>query len=67
MVGVPRLWESLYDGVQKLLNGQSTSQQKLVKFFLKQSESYIMAQRIANDTSLEHFSASLAQQERSPN
>ena len=58
MVGVPRLWESLYDGVQKLLNGQSESQQKLVKFFLKQSESYIRAQRIANDTSLEHFGVS---------
>ncbi|MEL6501458.1 MAG: AMP-binding protein, partial [Cyanobacteria bacterium J06623_1] len=58
MVGVPRLWESLYDGVQKLLSGQSASQQKLVKFFLKQSENYIMAQRIANNTSLEHFEAS---------
>ncbi|MBE9044102.1 AMP-binding protein [Pleurocapsales cyanobacterium LEGE 10410] len=58
MVGVPRLWESLYDGVQKLLAEQSESQQKLVKFFLKQSERYIMAQRIANDTSLEHFEAS---------
>ena len=58
MVGVPRLWESLYDGVQKLLGGQSESQQKLVKFFLKQSESYIMAQRIADNTSLEHFDAS---------
>ena len=58
MVGVPRLWESLYDGVQKLLSAQSTTQQKLVKFFLKQSESYIIAQRIANDTSLEHFNVS---------
>ena len=61
MVGVPRLWESLYDGVQKLLSGQSKSQQKLVKFFLKQSESYIMAQRIADNTSLEHFDASSAE------
>lgn len=61
MCGVPRLWESLYDGVQKLLSGQSQSQQKLVKFFLKQSERYIMAKRIANDTSLEHFSASPTQ------
>ena len=57
MVGVPRLWESLYEGVQKLLSGQSASQQKLVKFFLQQSKRYIMAQRIANDTSLEHFNA----------
>ena len=58
MVGVPRLWESLYDGVQKLLSGQSASQQKLVKFFLKQSEKYITARRIADNTSLEHFDAS---------
>ena len=58
MVGVPRLWESLYDGVQKLLKTQSDSQQKLVKFFLQQSEQYIMASRIANDTSLEHFDSS---------
>ena len=58
MVGVPRLWESLYDGVQKLLGSQSASQQKLVKFFLQQSEKYIMAQRIANDESLEHFDSS---------
>lgn len=57
MVGVPRLWESLYDGVQKLLSEQSSSQQKLVKFFLKQSERYIMAQRIANDTCLHNFQA----------
>ncbi len=58
MVGVPRLWESLYDGVQKLLGEQSKSQQKLVKFFLKQSEKYIMAKRIAENTSLEHFNSS---------
>ena len=58
MVGVPRLWESLYDGVQKLLSSQSASQQKLVKFFLKQSEKYVNAKRIADNTSLEHFDVS---------
>ena len=61
MVGVPRLWESLYDGVQKLLSEQSPSQQKLVKFFLKQSEKYIMAKRIAENASLEHFNASASE------
>ena len=61
MVGVPRLWEALYDGVQKLLGEQSKTQQKLVKFFLQQSESYIMAQRIADNTSLEHFDVSPAE------
>ena len=58
MVGVPRLWESLYDGIQKQLQSQSRSQQKLVNFFLKQSERYIIAKRIANNLSLDHFDAS---------
>ena len=58
MMGVPRLWESLYEGVQKQLKTQSESQQKLVKFFLKQSEKYVVAKRIANNTSLEHFNVS---------
>ncbi|MEM7594770.1 MAG: AMP-binding protein, partial [Cyanobacteria bacterium P01_A01_bin.83] len=61
MVGVPRLWESLYDGVQKLLSSQSPSQQKLVQFFLKQSERYITAQRIANNTCINKFNASAAE------
>ena len=58
MVGVPRLWESLYDGIQKQLQSQSESQQKLVKFFLDKSEKYIAAKRIASNTSLEHFDVS---------
>ncbi|MEN9519907.1 MAG: long-chain-fatty-acid CoA ligase [Cyanobacteriota bacterium] len=58
MMGVPRLWESLYEGVQKLLSEQSKSQQKLIKFFLKQSEKYVKAKRIAENTSLDHFQAS---------
>lgn len=61
MVGVPRLWESLYDGIQKLLGTQSRTQQKLVKFFLQQSERYITAQRIANNTCLNHFNTSASE------
>ena len=61
MAGVPRLWESLYDGIQKLLGEQSATQQKLVKFFLKQSERYITLQRIADNTCLNEFDASSAQ------
>ncbi len=61
MVGVPRLWESLYDGVQKLLSSQSASQQKLVKFFLKKSEEYIVTQRIATNTCIDKFSASASE------
>jgi long-chain acyl-CoA synthetase len=58
MVGVPRLWESLYEGIQKQLSEQPRSRQKLIAFFLKNSERYIMAKRIVNNMSLEHFDAS---------
>ncbi len=61
MVGVPRLWESLYDGIQKQLQSQSPRQQKLVNFFLQQSAKYILAKRIANNTSLDYFNASDSQ------
>jgi long-chain acyl-CoA synthetase len=46
MVGVPRLWESIYEGVQKQFREQPESKQKLVAFFLGQSQKYIQAKRI---------------------
>ncbi|MGK7932930.1 MAG: long-chain fatty acid--CoA ligase [Microcystaceae cyanobacterium] len=58
MVGVPRLWESLYEGVQKNFREQPESKQKLVKFFLEISERYIIARRIARNLSLDHINAS---------
>jgi long-chain acyl-CoA synthetase len=58
MVGVPRLWESLYEGIQKQISEQPRSRQKLIAFFLKNSERYIMAKRIANNMSLLHLDAS---------
>ena len=57
MAGVPRIWGSLYDGIQKL-SSRSPSQQKLVKFLFEQSAKYITAKRIANNTSIEHFDVS---------
>jgi long-chain acyl-CoA synthetase len=61
MVGVPRLWESLYESIQKQLREQSPTQQKLVKFFFDISERYIIARRIAQNLSLEHLNASANQ------
>jgi long-chain acyl-CoA synthetase len=61
MVGVPRLWESLYEAIQKQLREQSPTQQKLVKFFFDISERYIIARRIAQNLSLEHLNASANQ------
>ncbi|MEM7062625.1 MAG: AMP-binding protein [Cyanobacteria bacterium P01_B01_bin.77] len=54
MVGVPRLWESIYEGVQKQFREQPESKQNLINFFLHQSQRYINAKRIANDLSLDH-------------
>lgn len=58
MVGVPRLWESLYEGIQKQFREQPANKQKLVNFFLNISEEYIKARRVANNLSLDHLNAS---------
>ncbi|NEO84504.1 MAG: AMP-binding protein [Spirulina sp. SIO3F2] len=54
MVGVPRLWESIYEGVQKTFREQPAGKQKLVNRFFKISTQYIKAKRIAEDLELEH-------------
>ncbi|NEO28001.1 MAG: long-chain fatty acid--CoA ligase, partial [Kamptonema sp. SIO4C4] len=54
MVGVPRLWESIYDGVQKQFREQPASKQRLINFFFKISTQYIIARRIARNLSLDH-------------
>ncbi|MDJ0658113.1 MAG: long-chain fatty acid--CoA ligase [Crocosphaera sp.] len=58
MVGVPRLWDSLYEGIQKQLRDQSPTQQKIVQFFFNISQTFILSRRIANNMSLDHFDAS---------
>ncbi|WP_030005920.1 long-chain fatty acid--CoA ligase [Picosynechococcus sp. NKBG042902] len=58
MVAVPRIWESIYEGVQKNLREQPAKKQKLVNFFLTCSQNYVLTQRIANNLSLEHFHVS---------
>jgi long-chain acyl-CoA synthetase len=54
MVGVPRLWESIYEGVQKQFREQPDSKQKLIQFFLHQSQRYLDAKRMATDLTLDH-------------
>lgn len=58
MMGVPRLWESLYEGVQKQFREQPASKQKLINFFFNISEKYIIAKRIGSGLHLEHLDAS---------
>lgn len=58
MVGVPRLWESIYEGIQKQFRDQPARKQKLVKFFLEQSQKYILAQRTAKNLNLDNLNPS---------
>lgn len=58
MVGVPRLWESIYEGIQKQFRDQPAKKQKLVKFFLGQSQKYIVAKRTAENLNLDHLDPS---------
>ena len=58
MVGVPRLWESLYEGVQKQFREQPANKQKLVNTFFNISEQYIKARRIAQGLDLNHLNPS---------
>lgn len=58
MIGVPRLWESIYEGVQKQFREQPAKKQRLIKFLLGASHAYIEKQRIAQGLSLNHLDAS---------
>lgn len=52
MTSVPRLWESIYEGIQKQLAQQPANKQKLAKFFFTNSERYIEARRLAQGLTL---------------
>ena len=55
MVAVPRLWESIYEGVQKNFRDQPASKQRLVNFFLKTSQKYIIAKRVMQGLNVENL------------
>lgn len=59
MVAVPRLWESIYEGVQKNFREQPASKQRLVNFFLKTSQKYIIAKRVVQGLNVENLYPSL--------
>ncbi|MEB3295087.1 MAG: AMP-binding protein [Synechococcales bacterium] len=59
MVGVPRLWESIYEGIQKQFRSQPANKQQLVEKFLRYSQGYIEAKRILQDLSLTNLHPTL--------
>ncbi|MCE2720736.1 MAG: AMP-dependent synthetase/ligase [Dolichospermum sp.] len=59
MIAVPRLWESIYEGVQKQFREQPAKKQKLVKFLLEISQKYIESRRISQRLSLNHINAGI--------
>lgn len=61
MVGVPRLWESIYEGVQKQFRDQPANKQRLINFFLENSQRYIDNRRIVQRLDLENLNPSVAE------
>ncbi|MBM0741616.1 AMP-binding protein [Phormidium sp. CLA17] len=59
MVAVPRLWESIYEGVQKQFRDQPEKKQKLVQFFLQNSARFIKARRTLQGLDLENLTPSV--------
>jgi long-chain acyl-CoA synthetase len=55
VICVPRLLESIYEGVQKQFREQPASKQRLVNSLLSISEKYIKARRIAQELSLDNL------------
>ncbi|MEX0268792.1 long-chain fatty acid--CoA ligase [Leptolyngbyaceae cyanobacterium UHCC 1019] len=58
MVAVPRLWESICEGVQKQFRDQPAKKQKLVQFFLQASDRFIRARRTLQGLDLENLNPS---------
>jgi long-chain acyl-CoA synthetase len=61
MIGVPRIWESLYEGIIKQFQQYPESKQKLIANLMKFSEDYILNKRIAQGLSIENISPSIGQ------
>jgi len=61
VVGLPRLWESIYEGIQKSFRDKSPRMQKFIQSFLTVSQSYIKAVRTWKRLDLENLNPSRAQ------
>jgi long-chain acyl-CoA synthetase len=61
VVGVPRLWESIYEGIQKSFRDKTPRMQKLINSFLTVSEKYIKAVRTWKRLDLQNLNPTTSQ------
>lgn len=62
MIGVPRLWESIYETIQKQLQDQpSPTRQRLVNTLVGASERYIKAKRLYQGMDINHLHPNAAE------
>ncbi len=61
LIAVPRIWESVYEGIQKKMKGQSPLLRRLVQTLISLSERYVICSRIASQRSIRHLNASPTQ------
>jgi long-chain acyl-CoA synthetase len=59
MVGVPRLWESIYEGIQRQLRELPAARKTLATTLLDNSHHYVIAKRTYQGLNLENLSPSL--------
>jgi len=58
MGSVPRLWESLYEGIQKQFRSQPATRQKLINTFFGISQQYITARRTQQGLNIHNLNPS---------
>ncbi|AFZ01416.1 Long-chain-fatty-acid--CoA ligase [Calothrix sp. PCC 6303] len=61
VIGVPRLWESIYEGIQKSFRDKTPRMQKLIKSFLAVSKKYIKAVRTWKKIDLQNLNPTTSQ------
>ncbi|PSP10479.1 MAG: long-chain fatty acid--CoA ligase [Cyanobacteria bacterium SW_11_48_12] len=61
MVGVPRLWESIYETIQKQFREQPANKQRLVNFLLGISQRQIIGKRVYQGLYLDNLHPKLSQ------
>ncbi|MCF2971497.1 AMP-binding protein [Synechococcus sp. Nb3U1] len=61
LIAVPRIWETVYDGIQRQFNEKSALMQRIIRGLIRLSERYVLAGRVARNQSILHYGASGAE------